>query len=301
MYSIAEIVSQPPDMAESIRGRFGCGEVAEAPISTITSKKVWVTDDARCFTYSTFQHKPSFTECKKRIKSGKYVFNFNGKTTARACYNAAKLVYSAFHGIDYEEMGEVLFKDGDCLNVNLSNLVYERNDAHLGVLSMTKYSESYKSRHRDISKFLWYTFQKTILYEDCRDLVSSVFFWLCRHLDSDPPRTPIVDFVGLWVYYCKKKMLKYVERSLRRNPFDETLGTGKSEQSSSWEIYDLIKKYIKGEEREGYARLVARGWSNEDLSEVYGLTMEQANSQRQGIVRTLRKKLNPGYIRRQES
>ena len=64
----------------------------------------------------------------------------------------------------------------------------------------------------------------------------------------------------------------------------------KDYQNTDWDIYRLIDRYIPDRHKK-VAGMIARGYSNSDISEELGLSIVESNMRRSNIMRTFRNKL----------
>lgn len=288
MPRIIDLLKNESTITEQIIELSKCHMVAIAPISTSSRKTVYVTDNGRCFTHGRLWNRESLTENHSKNRYGRIVFLFGKNTTTRTIFGAAELIYSAFNGIDYEEMKKVSFRDRNPMNVRLENL-YLKELKICGSKSMEKYSLEYKKNHARLSCSLRYFLNEKIDIDKCRDIVSDIFFWLCMKFDNETQVNDF-DFVSVWFYWCKKESMKYLKRKDKLIMFDD-VHVVPCYQDPSWEIYYLIDKYIQNKKYNNIAKMMAMGYTNEDLCDELGVSMVEANNNRTVVMRKLRSKL----------
>lgn len=280
---IIDLMVPGEEIFTTIRRISNCERIAEAMISTSSFKSVYVTDNGRVFTLGRYANKESLTEVKAGVRYNRKVFLFVKATTTRSIFGAAELIYCSFNKMDYEDMGRCSFRDGDPMNIHLSNLVYERIEDNVHFADITSF---YKSEYKRLVGLIRYIFPK-IAFEDCRDIVSDTFLYLSIKLSRDTQKNDI-DFPSVWLFWAKKYALSRYLYKNNSTLFGEWMY--RDYQNTDWDIYRLIDRYIPDRHKK-VAGMIARGYSNRDISEELGLSIVESNMRRSNIMRTFRNKL----------
>lgn len=281
---IIDLITPDESVFDTIYRLSGCSRIAEAKISTSSTKTVYVTDNGRCFTSGRCANKKSLTEVNAKNRYNRKVFLFNKSTTTKSIFGAAELIYCSFNGIDYEDMGRCTFNDGDSMNISLGNLRYGNEAVSV---DFDKISTCYEKNHKRLVGLLHYKYPD-IVFEDCRDIVSDTFIYLAVKMSKEDQENDVSDFVSVWFFWCKKFALsRYLYNDSLINLGDWMC---KSYQNTNWDIYRLIEKYIPENHRK-VAEMIARGYTNKDISDELGCSMVESNYRRSNIMRTFRNKL----------
>ena len=283
---IIDLFDRNDEIEKQIIKQSGCKSIAIANISTSTKKTVYVTDNGHCYTHGRYQNKESLTEVRPKERYGRMVFLFNKRNTIGTLFGAAELIYCSFYRLEYDKDKRCKFYDGNYKNLSLANLYVNSNTAYSSK-SLQLYSNNYAANYRRLVRMLHYMFYGKISFENCKDIASDVFIYLCLKIDSDKQKNPINDFFGIWLFWSRKfalsrrryqdKVIEYMDQYMRCCNQDE-----------SWDIYRLIKCYIPSKYHD-IAQYIAKGYNNEDIAETFGCTIEKANSKRSNLIRLLRK------------
>lgn len=123
---------------------------------------------------------------------------------------AERLIYCTFVLGEWDEDVEVLFKDGNYLNMTLENLGEKQDPLTPEVAErMYDWTKFYQKYFEYVAKLV--SFNYSLDFDDARDLTQEAFFDLMIHYGWDKDH----DFVGLWVFRAREFCTIYRKRADR--------------------------------------------------------------------------------------
>ena len=222
----------------------------------------------------------------KRKDGGTTLRMSNGKHGAgsESWIRAELLVYCTYILGRWEPDLRIDFKNGRADDIRPDNL-----EIHREVIPpewserLAQWKDIYQSQFNTVvAHCTWWT---GISREDARDVVQSVYIWLCTDgYKSDP-----TDFVKVWKYWAILKAQDFWRRHASRyNTEDyDTVLELRGTQPPTYEV-DMIH-IQKGDRRQRFLELWAQGNTHTEIAEMEGSTVSNVSSSITRSIQFLRK------------
>lgn len=176
------------------------------------------------------------------------------------------VMYSTFVTGQWEADMEFTFHDGNPYNFQLGNIEPKQpKESPVLMNNLERLQDVYRSHHLDVA---WYI-RKThdIPLDDCRDIASDVFFYLCAFRAYSPDH-----FVGIWKQTAAHRATDWIKHHARYSeslfcPEEGEERFGKPDRAV--EVAD-IWGFVRGEKRKQYLRMWSEGETNVEIAEQTG-------------------------------
>ena len=239
-------------------------EVKAVPLPTIATMTYWLSDDGRIYGCQQMRNmcvtKP--VKVDSRYKKGCSMRYSIGEGNQKQAF-MQNIMYSTFVTNTWDGDMEFTFKDGNPYNYQLTNIEPKKPEI-VPVLkpNLEALQQVYASHHSDVSWYIRKFFD--IPLDDCKDIASDVFFYLCGFRSYTPDH-----FVGIWkqtaVHRAQDwwKHRSFADASLYWEESGEER-FGKPDREV--EVAD-IWGCVRGEKRKQYLRLWSEGETYAEIAE----------------------------------
>lgn len=255
-----------PEALIEVKGRCDGHEVRTTPLPTVATMTYWMSDKGDVFGCQRMKNmcvtKPIRVE--DRYKKGSHIRYATGGGNQSNAF-MQNLMYSTFVSGLWDAEMEFTFKDGNPYNYQLANIEPKKSEVSPVLMpNLEDLQKVYASHHIDVA---WYIRKFwDIPLEDCKDIASDAFYYLCAFRKYKPDY-----FVGIWKQTAEHRAQDWYARYMRCceglywDEGEERYGKPDREV----EIAD-IWRHIRGEKRKQYLRLWCEGETNVEIAERTG-------------------------------
>lgn len=217
--------------------------------------------------YSMLQRIPKLDEERRGLLHMGVFYKLSSNGNVKIA-QAAKLVYCTYVLGYWDEGINILFKDGNRCNIELSNLAeqkkYTLTDKHADKMRvlLTEYIDHFKR----IQDYVQY--KEFLSVDDAKDCVEDAFLILLDKIHGKD----IEHFTGYWIVMAAKMAFGYAQRRIRHRNIDSIeFGLGNTDIPYEINLLDVLED----SEQRKVMGLVAEGYSQFEIGKMTGLTKRQ--------------------------
>lgn len=246
-------------------------QVLPVPLPTVDTMTYWLSDKGEMWGCQRMKNmcltKPLRIE--RRCKKGCSIRYSIGKGKQAQVF-MQNVVWSTFVAKQWLPELDFSFKDGNQYNFHLENLeLIKPQINHLLVENMKRLQGIYRGHFLSVA---WYIrkHDNSISLEDCKDIASEAFFYLCGFRDFYPD-----NFIGLWKRTTRRRAIDWLKKSSRSSE-------GILWEDNGEERYGAVPKdmtetsmwsYVRGQKRNRIMRLYDEGLTPTEIAEATNSTL----------------------------
>lgn len=269
------ITATPAEALLQVRDRCDGHEVRTAPLPTVDTMTYWLSERGEVYGCQRMKTmcltKPVRVE--SRYKKGCSIRYSIGKGNQSQAF-MQNVMYSTFVTGEWNGDAEFTFRDGNPYNYLLANIEPKKPEVSPVLTdNLEALQEVYRSRHLEVS---WYIRKfHDIPLDDCRDIASDTFFYLCGFRAYSPSH-----FIGIWKQTADHRATDWQKHHRRccEGLFWEEGEERFGKPDRPIEVAD-IWGCIRGEKRKQYLRLWCEGETNVEIAERTGAAPSTVGSE----------------------
>ena len=269
------ITSSPAEAFLQVCNRCDGHEVRAVPLPFVDTMTYWLS--ARGEVYGCQRMKTMCltkpVKVDSRYKKGCSMRYSTGEGNQKQAF-MQNVMYSTFVSGKWDGEMEFTFRDGNPYNYQLANIEPKKSEVS-SVLkpNLEALKGVYVSNHLEVAWYIRKFFD--IPLDDCRDIASDVFFYLCGFRAYSPD-----NFIGIWKQTAAHRAQDWFKRHSRccEGLFWEEGEERFGKPDRHVEVAD-IWGFVRGEKRKWYLRLWSEGETNVEIADRTGASYGTVSSE----------------------